>query len=98
MNPQLLSEIAVKVGGKWKLIILHTVIFQGVRRFNELHEQIQGITRTMLTNQLRELEADGLVRRKAYAEMPPKVEYSATERATKLRGVFVAMEQCWLHD
>ena len=79
-----MPDIAQLIGGKWKLIILQILIFQGMKRFNELRRQIKGITQTMLTNQLRALERDGLVHRKVYAEVPPKVEYSVTESGLEL--------------
>lgn len=79
------------IGGRWKLWILRTLVFGGTRRFNELRREVVGITQTMLTNQLRELAKDGLVHRKAYAEVPPRVEYSATPMAMELEDFFVAM-------
>lgn len=97
-GPCPMPDIAKLIGGKWKLVILQILIFQGMKRFNELRRQIDGITQTMLTNQLRTLEADGLVRRKTYAEVPPRVEYSATERALALEAVFHAMHNWWLED
>ncbi|MEM8794253.1 MAG: helix-turn-helix domain-containing protein [Pseudomonadota bacterium] len=84
------------IGGKWKLSILKTLIFKGTKRFGDLRREIDGITQTMLTKQLRSLEADGLINRKVYAEIPPRVEYSATEDGKKLRPVFEAMHQWWL--
>jgi len=83
------------IGGKWKLLILQILIFQGTKRFGELRKRIDGITQTMLTNQLRALEADGLVTRKVYAEVPPKVEYSASADGLALKPVFTSMHAWW---
>lgn len=77
-------------GGKWKLEILW-LLCQRMHRFNELRRAIPGITQHMLTLQLRELEADGLVRRTIYPEIPPRVEYEATEDAQRLASVFHAI-------
>lgn len=93
-----MPDIAKLIGGKWKLIILQILIFQGMKRFNELRRQIDGITQTMLTNQLRSLEKDGLVSRKVYAEVPPRVEYRATPRAQALEKMFHAMHEWWLNE
>lgn len=90
-----MPDIAGLIGGKWKLIILQILIFHGTKRFNELRRSINGITQTMLTNQLRVLEEDGLISRKVYAEVPPRVEYSATSRATELTPMFQAMHAWW---
>ena len=79
------------IGGKWKLWILRTLIFSGTQRFGELRRSVHGITQTMLTQQLRALENDGLVSRRVYAEVPPKVEYTATQKALDLREFFQAM-------
>lgn len=83
------------IGGKWKLLILQLLIFQGTKRFGELRKSIDGITQTMLTNQLRALEADGLVNRKVYAEVPPRVEYSASADGKALEPVFTSMHDWW---
>lgn len=73
-------ELTVNViGGKWKMIILHQLERNGVFRFGELKQIIPNITQKMLTQQLRELEQDGLINRVVYAVVPPKVEYSLTE-------------------
>jgi DNA-binding HxlR family transcriptional regulator len=93
-----MPDIARLIGGKWKLIILQILIFQGMQRFNALRRQIDGITQTMLTNQLRALENDGLVKRKVYAEVPPRVEYTATQRALALEKMFRAMHDWWIDD
>ena len=93
-----MPDIAKLIGGKWKLIILQILIFKGTHRFNQLRRMINGITQTMLTNQLRALESDGLVSRKIYPEVPPRVEYSATPRALNLQPMFNAMHQWWVDD
>ena len=84
------------IGGKWKLLILQILIFQGTKRFGELRKLVEGITQTMLTNQLRALEADGLVNRKIFAEVPPRVEYSASKDGLALQPVFTSMHDWWL--
>lgn len=84
------------IGGKWKLTILQILIFRGTKRFGELRREIDGITQTMLTKQLRALEDDGLVQRHVYAEVPPRVEYKATEDALALRPAFEAMHGWWV--
>ena len=66
------------IGGKWKALILWLIHTQP-RRFGELKRLVPDISEKMLIQQLREMEADGLVHRKVFHEVPPKVEYSATE-------------------
>jgi DNA-binding HxlR family transcriptional regulator len=78
------------IGGKWKMPIL-SLLFQGTRRFGELRQQLPGVTERMLTMQLRELEASGIVQRKVYAEVPPKVEYSLTDLGRSLEPVIQVM-------
>ncbi len=90
-----MPDIAKLIGGKWKLIVLQILIYQGTKRINELRRLIDGITQTMLTNQLRALEADGLATRTVYAEVPPRVEYTATPRAMALTKMFIAMHEWW---
>ncbi|MDJ1493659.1 helix-turn-helix domain-containing protein [Cytophagaceae bacterium DM2B3-1] len=73
-------EYAVTLlSGKWKLRILHALIKESPKRFKVLEREITGITPTMLTSQLRELEEDGLVSREIFPTVPPTVEYSLTE-------------------
>lgn len=90
-------QVIGMIGGKWKLLILQILIFQGTKRFGELRKSIDGITQTMLTNQLRALEADGLVIRKVYAEVPPKVEYSASTDGLALAPAFTSMHDWWVN-
>lgn len=78
------------VGGKWKLLILYQ-LFQNTQRFGELRRRVPGVTERMLTLQLRELEHSGVVERKVYAQVPPKVEYSLTELGQSLKPVCQVM-------
>ncbi len=64
--------------GRWKLLILFQLFDKGIRRFSELERAIPAVTQKMLAQQLRQLEQDGIVSRKVYPEIPPKVEYSLT--------------------
>lgn len=70
------------LGGKWKLIIISYLVQP--RRFGQLAQRLALISRKVLTEQLRELEEDGIVRREAFAELPPRVEYSLTPRGLAL--------------
>jgi len=80
------------IGGKWKPAVLYLIDI-GINRFGEMHRRLPGISKRMLTNHLRELEADGIVDRKVFAEVPPKVVYSLTDLGKTLEPVFVAMEE-----
>lgn len=84
------------IGGRWKLGILCTLTTDGKARFNELVERLQPITPTTLTRQLRELERDALVKRTQYNEIPPRVEYEATELSATLRPVLDTIAE-WVH-
>lgn len=70
------------IGGKWKAIILFLIVNK-INRFGEMQRSIEGISKQMLSSQLRELERDGLINRKVYPIVPPKVEYSLTEKGKK---------------
>ena len=80
----------VLIGGKWKVLILYH-LDPGRRRFSELRRLLTPVTPKMLAQQLRELERDGLVRRKVYAQVPPKVEYSLTAAGKSFKPVVAAM-------
>ena len=87
------AEITLRViGGKWKPVILWH-LKDGVKRFSELKRAIPGVTQRMLSQQLRELERDGVVLRKVYAQVPPKVEYSITELGRSLEPILKLMCQ-----
>lgn len=79
------------IGGKWKMRILYQLLHNGILRFNELKRRIPGITYKMLSSQLKELENDELVLRKEYAQVPPKVEYSLSDRGLSLMPVLNSM-------
>ena len=79
------------IGGKWKPLIVY-YLFDGTRRFGQLMRLLPNVTQRMLTRQLRELECDGLVHRKVYAQVPPKVEYSLTELGRSLEPLIERME------
>jgi DNA-binding HxlR family transcriptional regulator len=78
------------IGGRWKCIILF-YLTTGTKRFGEIAVRIPAISRKVLTQQLKEMETDGLIERKQYNEIPPRVEYSLTELGKSLAPVFNAM-------
>ena len=79
------------VSGKWKVLILWELNEHGVRRFAELRRGLPGVSEKMLTQHLREMEEDGLVRREVYREVPPKVEYSLTEQGRSLNAALAPL-------
>ena len=78
-------EILARVGDKWSVYVIHVLGDARTLRFNELRSQVDGISQRMLTVTLRGLERDGLVARKVYPEVPPRVEYCLTPLGTTLR-------------
>jgi DNA-binding HxlR family transcriptional regulator len=78
-----LTDLVEMIGGRWKVLLLWR-LRDGTKRFNELRRLMPGVTQKMLTQQLRQLEADGLISRKIFAEVPPKVEYKLTATGTQL--------------
>lgn len=78
------------IAGRWKVIILHFLL-PGPKRFNELHRLLRNISHRTLARQLRELEAAGVIRRKVFAQVPPRVEYSLTPLGHTLEPVLAAM-------
>lgn len=79
------------IGGKWKVVILYHLTQDGTHRFAVLRRKIPGVSERMLTQQLRELEDDGIVHREVYPEVPPKVEYSLTDYGRTLRPITEVM-------
>lgn len=81
------------IGGKWRLVILYWLVEYETIRFNELHRKIGTITYKTLSAQLKEMEADGLINRKEYPQIPPKVEYSLSGKGRSLLPIMEAMCQ-----
>ncbi len=80
------------IGDKWKVLIIRELL-PGTKRFNEIHHSIDGVSQKVLTQKLREMESDGLLERKVYAEVPPKVEYSLTELGKSLGPVLDSLKE-----
>ena len=80
------------IGGKWKPAILYLIDI-GYNRFGEMHRRLPGISKRMLTDHLRELEDDCILHREVFAEVPPIVVYSLTEKGETLTPIFMAMEE-----
>ncbi len=81
------EKVVNMIGGKWKLRIIYVLAFNEILRYGELKRILSPITHKMLTTQLKELEKDGLVNRKEYPQVPPKVEYSLTQMGKDLEPV-----------
>lgn len=84
------------IGDKWKVLILRDLL-TGTKRFGELKKSVGNVSQKVLTSQLRDMEESGLVNRKVYAEVPPRVEYSLTELGKSLNPILDAMK-CWGED
>ena len=81
------------IGGKWKVILINRIYFDSPARFGALKRCLKGISQTMLTSQLRELEEAGIISRKIYAEIPPKVEYTLTEFGLTIQPIIVSISE-----
>lgn len=80
------------ISNKWKVLILRELI-TGTKRYNELNRSVVGISAKVLTQNLKDLEKDGIVKRKVYPVVPPKVEYSLTEKGMELKSVLDMMKE-----
>ena len=80
------------ISDRWKVLILRDLL-SGTKRFGELKKSIGSISQKVLTSNLRSMEEDGLLTRKVYAEVPPRVEYTLTELGKSLRPILLAMQQ-----
>lgn len=78
------------IGEKWKVLIIRDLL-TGTKRFGELRKSVTGITQKVLTSNLRKMESAGLVKRKVYAEVPPRVEYSLTKTGLSLKPILDSM-------
>ena len=78
------------IGNKWKLLIIRDLL-NGTKRFGELRKSLTGISQRVLTENLRELETDGLLNRKVFAEVPPRVEYSLNDTGLSLKPIIETM-------
>lgn len=93
--PECPVEITLSlISSKWKVLIIRDLLIYGTLRFGELAKSIQQVSKKVLTENLRSLEADGLVKRVVYPVVPPKVEYSLTSRGESQKIVLDAM-QLW---
>ena len=79
------------IGGKWKMVIMFVLVEHDVMRYSELKRAIPGITHKMLSAQLKELEADGIVTRTEYQQVPPKVEYALSAKGLSLMPILEEM-------
>lgn len=80
------------IGSKWKLLIIRNLLVRPWR-FNELHKSLEGISQKVLTDSLRQMEADGIITRTVYPQVPPKVEYALSELGETMRPIILSMEQ-----
>ena len=80
------------IGSKWKLLIIRNLLVRPWR-FNELQKSLDGISQKVLTDSLRSMENDGIIRRTVFAEVPPRVEYSLSELGESMRPILKAMEK-----
>jgi DNA-binding HxlR family transcriptional regulator len=85
------------IGGKWKIRIIYA-LYMDINRFGIMHRYITGISKKMLTDNLRELESDGVIDRKVYAQVPPKVEYSLTELGKSLNNIIDELNNWGLNN
>lgn len=84
------------IGGKWKVLLIKSIASDCPKRFGELRRDMEDMAQTTLTIQLRELESDGIIYRKVYAESPPRVEYRLSEVGKTLLPIIETLDDWWL--
>ena len=87
-----IRDVLSRLGDKWSMLVLITLHTNGTMRFSDIHKTIADVSQRMLTVTLRTLESDGLVKRKVYAEVPPRVEYSLTALGRSLKPILDVMK------
>ena len=80
------------IGNKWKLLIIRNLLVRPWR-FNELHKNLEGISQKVLSDSLRQMEADGIITRTVYPEVPPHVEYALSELGESMRPILMSMQE-----
>lgn len=85
------------IGNKWKILIIRNLVYNGKQRFSDFLKTVPGISKKVLTDNLRALEDDGLIEREVFAEVPPRVEYSLSELGATLKPVLDALRD-WGED
>ncbi|WP_435166418.1 winged helix-turn-helix transcriptional regulator [Paenibacillus glycanilyticus] len=81
------------IGTKWTFLIIRDLLIEGTLRFSDLLKGMEGISPKTLSLRLKELEAKGIIGRKVYPEVPPRVEYTLTERGRQLEGIFIELKR-----
>ncbi|UKS29202.1 helix-turn-helix transcriptional regulator [Paenibacillus sp. HWE-109] len=85
------------IGTKWTFLIIRDLLIEGTLRFSDLMRSMDGISPKTLSLRLRELEHNGVVSRKVYPEVPPRVEYTLTDKGRNLEGIFIELKRFGLH-
>lgn len=85
------------IGGKWKVLLIKSIAHECPKRFGELRREMEDMAQTTLTIQLRELENDGIICRKVYAESPPRVEYRLSDLGKSLLPIIETLDHWWHH-
>ncbi|GAA4784483.1 helix-turn-helix domain-containing protein [Olivibacter ginsenosidimutans] len=94
-NNCVVTNVFKVIGGKWKVLLINAIYNDCPKRFGELRREMEDVAQATLTSQLRELERDGIICRKAYAESPPRVEYKLTDFGKTLIPVIRSLENWW---
>jgi DNA-binding HxlR family transcriptional regulator len=81
------------IGTKWTFLIIRDLLIEGTLRFSDLLKSMEGISPKTLSLRLKELEEHGVLERKVYAEVPPRVEYTLTEKGRRLEGIFIELKR-----